>query len=144
MATPAQMVEGANAHYAGGRYEEALTKVDALLPIHERVQGEEHPHVLENRRLRAEILVSLADTHDARTEINALLPLQAGQSGPDHTYTLISELILLKILAQDGRRAQARERIDGLVRRLTKATGPGHRRVRQAIEFREELGKGGQ
>ena len=127
-----------------GRYEEALTKVDALLPIHERVQGEEHPHVLENRRLRAEILVSLADTHDARTEINALLPLQAGQSGPDHTYTLISELILLKILAQDGRRAQARERIDGLVRRLTKATGPGHRRVRQAIEFREELGKGGQ
>jgi tetratricopeptide (TPR) repeat protein len=58
------------------RREEALSAVDALLSVEERVQGPAHPGTLATRHLRADTLNRLGRREEALSAVDALLPVQ--------------------------------------------------------------------
>jgi len=60
----------------------------ALLPIHKRVQGPEHPHTLTTLASLARLTGEAGDAAGARDQLAALLPIRERVLGPEHPGTL--------------------------------------------------------
>jgi hypothetical protein len=60
----------------------------ALLPVHERVHGPEHPHTLATRYSLARWTGEAGDTAGARDQLAILLPVDERVHGTSHPRTL--------------------------------------------------------
>ena len=113
----------------GGRARDAFEEVAALLLIRERVQGEEHPHVLATRNLEAGIVKDLGHYDEALAKVEALLPVYERVQGEDHPGVLATRYLEAEILRSLGHYEDALAKVEALLPIRERVQGEEHPNV---------------
>ncbi|GAB2196207.1 tetratricopeptide repeat protein [Sessilibacter sp. MAH4] len=109
-----------------GLYQEALDVVDTMLPVKQRVKGEEHPDTLATLHLRALVLSQLGKNGDALNAIDTLLPIQQRVNGKEHPNTLMTRFLRADVLGNLGNDNDALDAIDTLLPIQQRVLGKEH------------------
>lgn len=123
-----------------GDAEGALAKVQALLPVRERVQGAEHPSVLATRDLEAQLLSKTGDAEGALAKVQALLPVMERVSGANDPSVLATRWLAAKIGAEMGEVDAALAQWRAILPLFEAKLLPTHRYIVQTREMIEKYG----
>lgn len=109
-----------------GKRQAALQQMRELLPLMEKVLGEEHPDTLNTRNLQAQVLSDLGETETVLAKVKELLPLQEKVLGEEHPNTLATRYLQAQVLSNLGQYQTALAKVEELLPLLEKVLGPEH------------------